>query len=64
MGEEKEKEEREKKSCICIPCGHRSTYFRLNFVYWVSHGVLDAEIQLALILFSREALFHHCGYGL
>jgi hypothetical protein len=60
--EKKKKKERE--SCICIPCGHRSMYFELNFVYLVSHGVLDAEIQPALILFSREALFYLCGYGL
>jgi len=37
---------------------------RLNFVYCVSHRVLDAEIEWALIQFSREALFHLCGYGL
>jgi hypothetical protein len=47
-----------KNCCICIPCGYRTTYVTLNFVYWVGHGVLDDETELALILFSREALFH------
>ena len=56
--------QKKKNCCICIPCGYRTTYERLNFVFWVSHGVLDAEIEPALVLFSREALFHLCGYGL
>ena len=44
--------QKKKNCCICIPCGYRTTYTRLNFICWVSHGVLDAEIEPALILFS------------